>query len=60
MDHPDYGFDALGITPVMDPMLAQEKYNGSLIGLPLWHNPALLFYNRTWLKAGLSNLRDDE
>lgn len=56
VDHPDYGFDALGITPVMDPMLAQEKYNGSLIGLPLWHNPALLFYNRTWAQnLGFSN-----
>ncbi|MHC1772050.1 MAG: ABC transporter substrate-binding protein [Flexilinea sp.] len=54
--HPIYGFDALDISPVMDLMLAQEKYNGIQIGLPLWHNPALLFYNTTWAKnLGFSN-----
>lgn len=55
-DHPVYGFNAQGISPVMDVMLAQEKFNRALIGLPLWHNPELLFYNRTWAQAlGFSN-----
>lgn len=56
MIHPVWGFDAMGITPIMDPMLSQERFNGLLIGLPLWHNPFWLFYNKTWAQElGFSN-----
>lgn len=56
MDHPAWGFDAMGIAPIFDLMLSQERYNGLLIGLPLWHNPGWLFYNKTWAQElGFSN-----
>ncbi len=55
-DHPRYGFTAQEISPVMQPMLDQEVYRQALIGLPLWHNPNLLFYNKTWAQAlGFAN-----
>ena len=56
MNHPAWGFAAKAITPIMDPMLSQDRFNGLLIGLPLWHNPAWLFYNKTWAQElGFSN-----
>lgn len=51
MQHPQSGFDALKITPIIEPMLAQETVDGKLLALPLWHEPALLFYNKTWAQV---------
>ena len=48
IDHPTQGFLALDIPPIIPQMLEQEKYNGNLTALPLWHQPELLFYNQTF------------
>lgn len=48
MNDPTLTLGGEGIQPVMQVMLEQEDRSGSYFALPLWTEPAFLFYNKTW------------
>ena len=48
MNDPDLSFENGSISPIMPVMLAEEEQNGEYYALPLWAEPAFLFYNKTW------------
>ena len=45
---PLLSFVSKQIEPLMPPMLAAEKSGEKMFALPLWTEPAFLFYNKTW------------
>lgn len=48
MDSESLSLTANNIEPIMPVMLKQENQNGAYYALPLWAEPAFLFYNKTW------------
>ena len=48
MTDPVLSLEAEEIQPIMPVMQALEDQNGSFHALPLWTDPAMLFYNKTW------------
>ena len=48
MNTRDLALDGENIEPLMDVMLKTEDQNGDYYALPLWAEPAFLFYNKTW------------
>ena len=48
MNDPDLSFENGSIPPIMPVMLAEEDQDGEYYALPLWAEPAFLFYNKTW------------
>ena len=45
---PELALESDSITPIMPVMLAQENQEGNYFAIPLWAEPAFLFYNKTW------------
>lgn len=48
MNDPELSFENGSISPIMPVMLAEEDLDGEYYALPLWAEPAFLFYNKTW------------
>ena len=48
LNYDDLALSGDGITPIMPVMLETENQNGNYYALPLWTEPAFLFYNKTW------------
>lgn len=48
MNDPDLSFENGDISPIMPVMLEEEDQDGEFYALPLWAEPAFLFYNKTW------------
>ncbi len=48
MNAQDLALEGANIEPLMDVMLKTENQNGNYYALPLWAEPAFLFYNKTW------------
>ena len=48
MNDPDLSLENRSVSPIMPVMLAEEEQNGEYYALPLWAEPAFLFYNKTW------------
>ena len=60
MNDPDLSFENGSISPVMPVMLAEEDQDGEFYALPLWAEPAFLFYNKTWaIELGYENTPED-
>lgn len=56
----DLSLDADNTEPIMPVMLQQEDQNGEYFALPLWAEPAFLFYNKTWaIELGYENTPTD-
>lgn len=56
MNMPETALDGDDITPLMDVMLDTENQNEAYYALPLWADPAFLFYNKTWaIELGYSD-----
>lgn len=45
---PELSFENSSVSPIMPVMLAEEDQDGEYFALPLWAEPAFLFYNKTW------------
>lgn len=48
LSDPTLGLSGENITPIMPVMLDTENDKGNYFALPLWTEPAFLFYNKTW------------
>ena len=48
MNDPALSLEAQNAEPIMPVMLETENQEGRFFALPLWAEPAFLFYNKTW------------
>ena len=48
LSDPSLGLSGENITPIMSVMMETENKSGKFFALPLWTEPAFLFYNKTW------------
>lgn len=60
MEDPEIGLDNESITPLMPVMLDMENDDGDFHALPVWTEPAFLFYNKTWaIELGFPDSPED-
>lgn len=56
LNYEDLSLSGEGIEPIMPVMLQTENLDGRYFALPLWTEPAFLFYNKTWaIELGFSD-----
>ncbi len=48
LNYEDLSLSGDGLEPIMPVMLETENRDGKYFALPLWTEPAFLFYNKTW------------
>lgn len=60
MEDEALSLEAENIEPIMPVMLEPEDQSGSYYALPLWTEPAFLFYNKTWaIELGFEDTPED-
>lgn len=60
LNEPKLSLQGENIEPIMPVMLELENINGDYFALPLWTEPAFLFYNKTWaIELGFSETPAD-
>ena len=60
LNDPDLALAAEDTDPIMPVMLAPEDQSGHFYALPLWTEPAFLYYNKTWaLELGFEDTPKD-
>ena len=60
LNTPGLAFDAENTSNLMPVMMETEEQDGSIYALPLWAEPAFLFYNKTWgIELGYSDSPTD-